>query len=59
VDIAQLSMVMSQARVQESAGIVVMKIAMNTGKENSTQITDMMKSVAIDRNLGQNLDFRA
>ena len=56
MDKAQLSMVMSQARVQESAGIAVMKIAMNTGKENATQITDMMKNVAIDSNLGNHID---
>lgn len=59
MDIAQLSMVMSQSKVQESAGIAVMKMAMNTGKENATQITDMMKNVTIDLNLGQNLDARA
>ncbi|MGH4050364.1 MAG: putative motility protein [Clostridium sp.] len=30
MDIGVLSMVMSQSRVQQSAGIVVMKMAMNT-----------------------------
>jgi len=59
MDIGALSMVMSQARVQQSVGIEVMKMAMNTGKENSTQMTDMMKNVAIDTNVGQNLDVRA
>ncbi|MBX4265172.1 YjfB family protein [Clostridium estertheticum] len=56
MDIAALSMVMSQARVQQDAGIAVMKMAMDTGKENATQMTDMMKNVAIDTNVGQNLD---
>ncbi|MBX4269210.1 YjfB family protein [Clostridium estertheticum] len=56
MDIAALSMVMSQSRVQQDAGIAVMKMAMDTGKENATQMTDMMKNVAIDTNVGQNLD---
>ncbi len=56
MDIAALSMVMSQARVQQEAGIAVMKIAMDTGKENATQMTDMMKNIAVDPNVGQNLD---
>ncbi|NNU76048.1 YjfB family protein [Clostridium estertheticum] len=56
MDIAALSMVMSQARVQQDAGIAVMKMAMDTGKENATQMTDMMKNVAVETNVGQNLD---
>lgn len=59
MDIAALSMVMSQSRVQESAGISVMKMAMNTGKETATQMTKMMESVSADPNLGQHLDARA
>ena len=56
MDIAALSMVMSQARVQQSAGTAVMKIAMDTGKENATQMTEMIKNVAVDSDVGQNLD---
>ncbi|MBU3155072.1 YjfB family protein [Clostridium estertheticum] len=56
MDIAALSMVMSQANVQQNAGIAVMKMAMDTGKENATQMTDMMKNVAVDTSVGQNLD---
>lgn len=56
MDIAALSMVMSQSRVQQDAGIAVMKMAMDTGKETATQMTDMMKSVSVDTNVGQNLD---
>mgnify|MGYP001582640372 CR=1 FL=1 len=59
MDIGALSMVMSQARVQQSAGIAVMKMAMNTGKDNATTITDMVKNVATDPNVGQNLDIWA
>lgn len=59
MDIGVLSMVMSQSRVQESAGISVMKMAMDTGKENATQMTEMIKNAAIDTNIGQYLDTRA
>jgi hypothetical protein len=56
MDIAQLSMVMSQSRAQQSAGIAVMKMAMDTGKENATQMTEMIKNVAVDPNLGSRID---
>ena len=56
MDIGALSMIMSQSRVQQSVGIEVMKMAMNTGKENATQITEMIEKFAVDTNVGQNLD---
>jgi len=56
MDVAAMAMVMSQSRVQQSAGIAVMKMAMDSGKENATQITDMIKNVAVDTSVGQNLD---
>ena len=59
MDIAELSMVMSQSRVQQSAGIAVMKMAMDTGKDNATQMTEMIKNSAEDQNLGQHLDVSA
>jgi hypothetical protein len=59
MDIGALSMIMSQSRVQQSVGIEVMKMAMNNGKENAAQMTDMMKNVAVESNVGQNLDVRA
>ncbi|MBU3142317.1 YjfB family protein [Clostridium sp. CF012] len=59
MDIGALSMAMSQSRVQESAGIAVMKIVMDNGKETATQMAQMIKNVAIDPNLGQHLDTRA
>jgi len=59
MDIAELSMVMSQSSVQQSAGIAVMKMAMDTGKETAIQMTQMMKNSAVDPNLGQHLDVRA
>ena len=59
MDVAALSMVMSQAKVKESVGIVVMKMAMDTGKENTAQMTDMMQNAAIDPNIGQHFDAMA
>ncbi|MGH4121129.1 YjfB family protein [Clostridium sp.] len=59
MDIGALSMIMSQSRVQQSAGIAVMKIAIDTGKQAATQINEMMGKVAVDPNVGQNLDVRA
>ena len=59
MDIAELSMVMSQSRVQQSAGIAVMKMAMDTGKETATQMTEMIKNVAVDPNLGNHIDVSA
>jgi len=56
MDIGALSMIMSQSRVQENVGIPVMKMAMDTGKENATQMTHLLKNVAVDTNVGQNLD---
>jgi hypothetical protein len=59
MDIGILSMVMSQSRVQENVGIAVMKMAMDTGKENAAQITEIVKNVTGDPNLGNNLDVIA
>lgn len=58
MDIAVLSMVMSQSRVQEAASISVMKMAMNRVKESAIQMTEMMKSLAVEPNLGNHLDVR-
>jgi hypothetical protein len=57
--IAQLSMIVSQSRVQQDASLAVMKIAINKGKETATQITEMLKNVAGDSNVGQFFDVRA
>lgn len=52
-------MVMSQSKVQTATGIAVMKKAMDTGKENAAQMTEMMKNVAVDPNLGNHIDVSA
>lgn len=57
MDIAVASMVMSQSKLMDQASIAVMKIAMNTGKENAQAMTDMLEK-SVNPNLGQNLDIR-
>lgn len=56
MDIAQLSMVMSQSRTAESAGIALTKMAMDTGKENAAQMTEMLSDAAVDPNRGSRID---
>lgn len=59
MDIGALSMVMSQSKVKESAGIAVMKVAIDTGKENAKQMTEIMSNIDVKSNLGNNLDVSA
>lgn len=47
---------MSQFRVQESAGIAVLKKAMESGRETATNMTEIMKEIVVDPNLGNNID---
>lgn len=56
MDIAQLSMVMSQSRVAESAGIALTKIIMDTGKDNAAQMTEMLSNAAVDPHRGNRID---
>lgn len=56
MDIAALSMVMSQSRVQESASIEVMNMAIDTGKQNALQMVELISNSVVDPNLGNNLD---
>lgn len=56
MDIAALSMIMSQSKAQTAASIAVMKKAMDTGKENAMQMTEMIKNSAVDTNQGNHLD---
>ncbi|MBU3170199.1 YjfB family protein [Clostridium estertheticum] len=39
--------------------IGVLSMAMDTGKENAAQMTEIMKDVVVDTGVGQNLDTRA
>lgn len=56
MDIAMLSMIISQSRVQQDAGIAVAKMAMDISKETGTQMAEMIKNSAVDPNLGNYLD---
>lgn len=47
---------MSQSKVQDAASLAVMKMAINTGEETSSKVTEMLKSTALDTNLGNHLD---
>lgn len=59
MDIAALSVAMSQAQAQTAASMSVMKLAMNTGVVNATQMADMMKNMSLEPNLGQHIDVSA
>lgn len=59
MDIAMLSMIMSQSKAQTGAGIAIAKMAMDTGKENAIQMTEMIKNSAVDPNLGNHIDVSA
>ena len=58
MDIARLSIIMSQSRVQEATSLAVMKMSMSTGKQIANQTTEMIKNIAVDINVGQNLDVK-
>lgn len=59
MDIGALSIIMSQSKVQEIASIAVMKIGMETDKENASQMKEMINNISVDSNTGQNLYVRA
>lgn len=59
MDIAALSMILNQSRVQQSTSTAVMKLAIDTAKQNATQTTEMMNIISINPNLGNNLDVSA
>ncbi|PRR86666.1 YjfB family protein [Clostridium luticellarii] len=59
MDIAALSIVMNQSKVQQDAGIAVMKMAMDGNNRTAAQMTEMMSNVSIDPNLGNGIDVRA
>lgn len=55
LDISTASMIMSQSMVN----IAVLKMAMNNGEENANQITDMMKNMSLEPNMGQHINVSA
>ncbi|MBU3180653.1 YjfB family protein [Clostridium psychrophilum] len=59
MDIAALSMVESQEKLQQHSHIVVMKKTMDIGKGNDIKLIEKIHNVEIDPNVGQNLDVIA
>lgn len=59
MDIAALSVLMSQSSVQQAAGVAVTKLAMNTEQESAANMTEMIGNCAVNPNLGNHLDVRA
>ncbi|MGO4731427.1 YjfB family protein [Paenibacillus sp. 2KB_22] len=58
MDIAALSMAMSQASVMQSASLQVMSITKDMAQQQGQQMTEMLKSVpAPHPNLGGSLDL--
>lgn len=47
MDIAAMSMNLSQAKISEMAGISVMKMAMDTSKENANAMAEMLSSSSV------------
>ncbi|WP_459478368.1 YjfB family protein [Clostridium saccharoperbutylacetonicum] len=56
MDIAAMSMNLSQTSVQDAASVSILKMAMNNSSETATQMTEMM---AIDTTRGSVIDARA
>lgn len=58
MDIAAMSIDMKQASLQSLVSVSVMKMAMNSGAEMSTQMTEMINNMAVDTSRGTNIDTR-
>ena len=64
MDIAALSVMMSQGQVQQQAGVSVMKMAMNTASTQSDMITSLLGETAkslemsVQPHLGGSVDVK-
>lgn len=64
MDIAGMSMLLSQAKVKQQASLSVMKIAMDTSKQRVTDLVQMLQQnnkaleQAVQPHLGSNIDIR-
>lgn len=58
MDIAKLSMAVSNQSVKNLASIQLMKMTMNTSKETSNSLIDMLNT-SIDPNIGNNINTKA
>ncbi|HDK7167336.1 hypothetical protein A0J52_11650 [Clostridium sporogenes] len=57
MDIGRLSMALSQGKLAQAVSLSLMKITMNTSKENAVQMTEMIKE-SVNQNIGQNIDLK-
>jgi len=57
VDIGGLSMSLNQGKLSQAVSLSLMKITMNTAKENAVQMTEMIKE-SVNPDIGQNVDLR-
>lgn len=56
MDIAALSIGMSQSAVNTAASIALLKMQMNTGEETSNNLLEMAKTMAVEPGKRLNLD---
>ena len=57
MDIAKLSMGMSQIKVRQQASLSVMKMAMESSKKENSQITKMMEQ-SVNPHVGGTIDIK-
>jgi hypothetical protein len=63
MDIAAISMMLSQSKIQQQAGISVMKMAMDTGENQVNELIEMLQetTIALENSvtpyLGGNIDI--
>jgi Putative motility protein len=57
MDIAALSVAMNQSQIQKQASLSVMKMAMNTAKQNSADLTKMLEH-SVQPYLGGSIDIK-
>ncbi|WP_294374571.1 YjfB family protein [uncultured Clostridium sp.] len=58
MDIAALSMNMHQIQLENQVQLSVMKMTMDNSDVLSENIIDMVENMAVDTNVGTNLDVR-
>ena len=56
MNISAMSIYMNQASLQNTASISVLKMAMNSSTETSTQMNDMISNMAVDPSIGKLID---
>lgn len=57
MDIAAMSTVMSQMKVQQEASMSVMKMAMDTAKQNTSDMVKTMEK-SVNPHIGGNIDIK-